>query len=502
MKPTLLCIMDGVAIRNKPEGNAFYHAKTPNLNMLFEKYPKTLLEASGKEVGIPVGQMGNSEVGHMNIGAGRKIKQPLIIINEAINNNSFYNNETLVSAIKHSKTNKSRLHLLGLVSDGGVHSHMYHLFALLRMAKQNKIKKVYIHVITDGRDTERAVILKYLKTLEDKIKEIGVGIIATISGRYYIMDRDNKWDRTELGYNAVVKGNSPFYNNYKELIDDNYKKEIYDEFIKPGILDKKGLIKDNDSVIIFNFRSDRLRQIAMALTNRAEVSFETKKIDNLKLTTIFPISSDVESSYAYEIPEIINDLGEYLAKNGISQLRIAETEKFPHVTYFFDGVKEETFPKETKILVPSPNVATYDLTPKMSALEITKELLKVMKDYEFILLNFANGDMVGLTGNFEAAVKAVETVDEQIGIIFEEVEKLGGLLVVTADHGNCDNMTGKWLKTHTTNPVPFLVCKEGLKLKRGKLGDIAPTILKLMNLEIPKEMTGSVLIEGKENAES
>ncbi len=500
MKPLVLCILDGVGIRNTEHGNAFMQANKPNFDKLWSTYPHSLLEASGEEVGLPNGQMGNSEVGHMNIGAGRIVYQPLQYINEQIKTGDFFSNQEILKIIKHTKNNNSKLHIFGLLSDGGIHSHINHLFALLEMCKQNNVTSLYLHLFLDGRDTLPKSSLGFIEMLENKMNELGIGSIATISGRYYAMDRDNRWDRVKKAYDVIVNGIGPVYATAKDSINDNYGSDITDEFIVPSIIDKNGLVDENDGLITFNFRPDRLREIFYALTNRKFNEFETIKFTNIKLVTMFSVSDDVICTNAFEHQKLDNTLGEYLASKGLSQLRIAETEKYAHVTYFFDGGVEKDLEKCDRILIPSPKVATYDLQPEMSAREITSNLLdKITKDlYDVIIVNFANGDMVGHTGNMDAAISAVEVLDECLGKIATLVKEKNGILIVTADHGNCDYMlddNDNIITSHSTSLVPFIVTDNKLVLKNGKLGDIAPTILKLLGIDIPYDMTGNILIK-------
>lgn len=494
---TLLCILDGVGIRDEAKGNAVKLAKMPNLHYLLDNYPHSLLDASGKPVGLPDGQMGNSEVGHMNIGAGRIVYQSLELINSKIEDKTFFKNDNILSIMKHASDNNSSLHLLGLLSDGGIHSSIEHLFALLEMAKQNNIKKLYVHPFLDGRDTLPNVALKFLDLLNNKIKELGIGSIASVSGRYYSMDRDNRFDRVEKSYTMLTQGIGEEYTNYKEAIENNYNREIEDEFIVPAIIDKEGIIKDNDSIIVFNYRPDRIRELPSALTNDNFNGFNKINLKNIKLLTMMPVSEEVIGTHAFKLEDLKNTLGEYINDLGYKQLRIAETEKYAHVTYFFDGGIEKDLNNCKRILIKSPDVPTYDLKPEMSAYEITDILLKEIEDYDFIILNFANGDMVGHTGNLEATVKALESVDECLGKIISKIKEINGNLLVTADHGNSDYMIdeeNRIVTSHSTSKVPFIVMKDSIKLKDGKLGDIAPTILYLNNIEIPEEMTGSVLI--------
>lgn len=500
MKPIVLCILDGVGMRKETHGNAFLKAHTPNFDALWNNYPHSLLEASGKLVGLPAGQMGNSEVGHMNIGAGRIVYQPLELINKHIEEKTIYQNQVLLDVINHVQENHSTLHLFGLLSDGGIHSHISHLMGLLDMIKDNKIEKLWIHVFTDGRDTLPDVAYTYIEQLEKKLKEIGLGSIATISGRYYAMDRDNRWDRVKQAYQAMVEGIGEVYGTAKEAVEANYQKEIYDEFIVPAIINKEGMIKENDGLIVFNYRPDRLRELFSAFTNPNFKGFDRPMIPNLKLATMMPVSDEVISKHAFELETLENTFGEYISNLGMKQLRIAETEKYAHVTYFFDGGIEKDLNGCNRILIPSPKVATYDLKPEMSAREITDTLIEELKEkqYDVVILNYANGDMVGHTGDFDATVKAVETLDECLGRLKETLETLHGTLVVTADHGNCDTMLdeqNRVVTSHSTALVPFIVVKHGISLENGKLGDIAPTLLTLLNVEIPKEMTGKNLIK-------
>lgn len=495
----LLCILDGMGMREETHGNAFKQAKTPNFDYLWNHYPHSLLEASGELVGLPHGQMGNSEVGHMNIGAGRIMYQPLQLIHKQIKEKLILHNKPLLETMNHVKENGSTLHLLGLVSDGGIHSHIDHLFGLLDMIKTNGIEKVYIHVFTDGRDTLPNIAMTYIEQLEQKLKQLKIGSIATISGRYYAMDRDNRWERIKKAYDAIINGVGEHYNTTKEVILENYKRNITDEFIIPSIIDSKGLIKENDGIIVFNFRPDRLRELFSAITNPKFEEFETKKIKNLKMTTMMPVSEEVISTPAYQLEHLTNTFGEYISKLGLTQLRIAETEKYPHVTYFFDGGKQEELPGCKQILIASPAVATYDLKPEMSAVEITDRLIQELDQnhYDVIILNYANGDMVGHTGDFSATIKAVETVDECLGRLYNKINERNGIFVITADHGNADTMLDEQdhiITSHSTAPVPLIINQEGI-LKNGKLGDIAPTLLNLLNYTIPVEMSGENLFQ-------
>lgn len=497
-KPIVLAILDGYGLREEEHGNAVKLANNPVFNNLWNTYPHTQLTASGQLVGLPKGQMGNSEVGHMNIGAGRIVYQPLELINKSIEDKEFFQNEEIKNVMRHVKENDSKLHLMGLVSDGGVHSHINHLLALLDMCKQEQVTNVYVHVFTDGRDVPPKSAYTYIKQIEDKLNEIGFGKIASISGRYYAMDRDNNYDRLKKAYDVIVNNKGEVLPSTKEYVEDSYKKDITDEFFIPAKFTENGNLEENDGVIAFNFRKDRLRELFTAITNPDEVDMEAIHFHNVKTVTMMPVVHSVKAPHAFNDPKLTNILGEYIEKQNLSQLRIAETEKYAHVTFFFDGGKEVDYKNEKKILVPSPKVATYDLQPEMSADEVTEKLLSELPNTDLVILNFANGDMVGHTGVLEAAIKAVETVDKDLKKIYDKVMELGGILIVTADHGNCEEMlddNNNIVTSHTTNPVPFIITEPGLKLHTGKLGDIAPTILDLMNIEKPAEMTGESLIE-------
>ena len=502
MKPLVLCILDGCGIREEKDGNAFANAYTPTLDMLFEKYPNSILEASGPSVGLPEGQMGTSEVGHMNLGSGRVALQPLEAITSSISDESILENEKILDVLNHVKQNNSNLHFFGLLSDGGVHSHINHLFGLLDMCKKNEIENVYLDICLDGRDTYEKSALTYLEQLDAKIKELGIGKINIISGRYYAMDRDNNFDRLKLAYDALIYGEGPVYNSYQELIDENYNKGVYDEFVIPGIINKMPL-QDNDGIITFNFRKDRIREMFTLLSNPTayesdanEKGLEVKHFNNLKVLTMYPVTETVLAPRAFEDLDLKNILVDYLHDKGLSQLRIAETEKYPHVTFFFDGGKEVEYPDMKKILIPSPKVATYDLKPEMSVYEVTESFLQEVNNFDVTIMNLANGDMVGHTGVYEAAKKAVEDMDICLTKIYQKVQELDGVMIIIADHGNCDMMWDedkKPVTSHTTNPVPCIITKEGIELKNGKLADIAPTMLKLLDLEQPVEMTGEAL---------
>ena len=498
-KPIVLCILDGCGVREESYGNAFKNANKPNFDYLFNNYPHAFLEASGNLVGLPKGQMGNSEVGHMNIGAGRIVYQPLELINKSINDESFYKNKNILDVIHYTQDNNSKLHIMGLISDGGIHSHINHLLSLIDMCKKEGINNIYFHLFTDGRDTDIHSGKKFVNDLENKIKEINLGTITTISGRYYAMDRDNNFDRLKLAYDDIVSGIGEKYSTANELFDDQYNKGITDEFIKPSVL-FDGKLTDNDGIIVFNYRPDRLREMFTAITNPSNIDMDTVDLKNIKLVSMMPITDTVNGKSAFDIQKLNNTLGKYVDNLGLNQLRIAETEKYAHVTYFFDGGVELDLKNSKRILVNSPKVATYDLKPEMSAIEITDKLIdELNRDYlDLVVLNYANGDMVGHTGNYDATLKAVEFLDKCIGRLYTKIKEINGTLIITADHGNCDimiNEDGTPCTTHTTNKVPFIVTKKGLNLKNGKLADISPTILSLLNIPIPIEMDGESLIK-------
>ena len=506
-KPLVLCILDGCGVREETDGNAFKNANTPTLDMLMEKYPHSILQASGKAVGLPVGQMGTSEVGHMNIGSGRVAIQPLENISASIESKEFFNKKELLDVLEHVKTNNSALHIFGLLSDGGVHSHINHALALLELCKNNQVENVYFDICLDGRDTYEKSALTYLDQLSNKIKELGIGKINTISGRYYGMDRDNNYDRVKLAYDAIVYNEGPKYNSYQELVETNYQNGKFDEFVIPGII--SGIpLQDNDAIVTFNFRKDRLREMFTLLSNPTayekeanEKNLTVKHFNNLKVLTMYPVTETVTCPHVFNDLDLKNILVDYLHEKGYSQLRIAETEKYPHVTFFFDGGKEVEYPDMKKILIPSPKVATYDLKPEMSVYEVTDNFLKEVANFDVTIMNLANGDMVGHTGVYEAAVQAVEDMDKCLSKIYQKVvEELKGILIIIADHGNCDMMWDENhnpVTSHTTNPVPCIITKENIEIRDGILADVAPTMLELMNIDIPQEMTGQSLIKGE-----
>ncbi|MGI6280080.1 MAG: 2,3-bisphosphoglycerate-independent phosphoglycerate mutase [Acutalibacteraceae bacterium] len=507
-KPIVLTIMDGFGINNETKGNAIKAAATPNLDKIFSKCPATKIGASGMDVGLPDGQMGNSEVGHTNIGAGRIVYQELTRITKSIADGDFFCNPAFLSAVDNCKKNDSALHLMGLLSDGGVHSHIDHLYALVELAKRNGLKRVFIHALLDGRDVPPTSAADYIDQLNEKLKEIGCGQIATVMGRYYGMDRDNRWERVGKAYAALVygegiKATDPAAAVRKSYtIKDEEGKFITDEFVLPTVIEGTERIKTNDSVIFFNFRPDRAREITRTFVDDDFTGFERRtgrqKVFFVCMTQYDAAMPNVTVAFAPQILD--NTLGEYLAKLGMTQLRIAETEKYAHVTFFFNGGREVMFEGEDRILVNSPKVPTYDLKPEMSAYEVCDKVCEAIESgkYDVVVLNFANCDMVGHTGIFGAAVKAVEAVDTCVGRVMESTLKMGGVMLLTADHGNADRMIdtdGSPFTAHTTNPVPFAVIGKECKLREGgRLCDISPTIIKLLSLEQPKEMTGQSLI--------
>ena len=500
-KPLILIILDGFGIREEKLGNAIYYANTPNIDKIFSENPYITLKSSGEDVGLPEGQMGNSEVGHLNIGAGRIVYQDLTRINKSIKEGSFYKNEEILSVIKKVNQKNSSLHIMGLLSDGGVHSHIKHLFAILKMVKENNVKKVYIHVWLDGRDTPPNSGINYIKMCENKIKEYEIGKIATISGRYYAMDRDNRWERIKKSYEAIANAKGEKFEDPKQTILDSYKNEVTDEFFVPKVNTSYEGIKENDGIICFNFRPDRAREITRCFIEKDFSEFEVSKIkisSYLCMTTYNKEFKDV--SIIFKPQKLNQTLGEYISNKGLKQLRIAETEKYAHVTFFFNGGIEKPYPREDRILIPSPKVSTYDLKPEMSANEITKEVIKNIESekYDIIILNYANCDMVGHTGNFDAAVKAVETVDKCLKQVVDSILTKNGVALITADHGNAEKMInkeGKKFTSHTTNNVPLCIVNYPCNLKKdGKISDIAPTILKILDLSVPKEISGKNLI--------
>ena len=513
MKTTVLMILDGFGINERTEGNAVKLAKTPIIDSLIEKYPYVKGYASGLDVGLPEGQMGNSEVGHLNIGAGRIVYQELTRITKSIEDGDFFNNEELLKAVENCKKNNSSLHIFGLLSDGGVHSHNTHLYGVLKLAKDNGLEKVFVHAFTDGRDTPPESGRKYVSELEEKMRQLGVGKIASVSGRYYAMDRDNRWERVEKAYDVITLGEGNTALSADECMAKSYENGVTDEFIVPcAVVDEEGrktaTVNDNDSVIFFNFRPDRARQITRAFCDNEFSGFERKKTPKDIVFVCFTEYDKTISNklVAFKQQTLVNTLGEYISSLGKKQLRIAETEKYAHVTFFFNGGVEKPNEGEDRILIPSPKVATYDLQPEMSAYEVTEKLVESINSqkYDLIIINYANSDMVGHTGILEAAEKAVEAVDKCVGKVYEAVLNTGSVMFICADHGNSDQMidyeTGTPFTAHTTNPVPFILVNytDGIKLRQGgKLADIAPTLLEIMNIPVPKEMTGKSLLEGE-----
>ena len=502
-KFTALMILDGFGFRKDSEGNAVRLAGTPNIEALMKEYPNTLIGASGLSVGLPDGQMGNSEVGHLNIGAGRIVYQELTRITKAIEDGDFFENPELIEAMDAVKSGGS-LHLMGLLSDGGVHSHNTHLYALVEMAKKRGVKNIYIHCFMDGRDVPPDSGRDYIAELEKKLKEIGAGKIATVSGRYYAMDRDNRWERVKKAYDAIAKAEGNHFDSAEEAMAASYKEGVLDEFVVPCVIGEGNPIANGDSVIFFNFRPDRARQITRALTQADFDGFDREQLDIrfVCMTQYDKTFSNVQ--VAYKPQTLKNTLGEYLAKKGLKQFRIAETEKYAHVTFFFNGGVEKPNEGEDRVLIPSPKVATYDLQPEMSAYEVCEKACELIRShkYDVMILNFANPDMVGHTGVLEAAEKAVKTVDECVGKVVHAIKEVGGQVMITADHGNAELMidpdTGGAFTAHTTNPVPFILVADDYKDAKlrqdGILADLAPTMLDLLNLEKPDEMTGSSMI--------
>ena len=507
-KPTVLLILDGYGERKEKDGNAIALANTPVMDKLKKEFPYVEGQASGLFVGLPDGQMGNSEVGHMNMGAGRIVYQELTRITKAIEDGDFFENKALKEAVEHCKKENSALHFMGLVSSGGVHSHIGHIYGLLELAKRAGLKKVYLHAFLDGRDTPPDSGKSFLMDVEKKMQELGVGEIATISGRYYAMDRDKNYDRVEKAYRAMVDGTGEKASSVEEAIDASYAKKVYDEFVLPTVIEKDGAVhtvSDGDAMIFFNFRPDRAREICHAFCDDEFNFFNRgprKKVFFVCFTDYDPTIPN--KRVAFEKEEIHNTLGEVVSNLGKNQLRIAETEKYAHVTFFFNGGKEEPYKNEDRILVPSPKeVPTYDLKPEMSCYTVTEKLTEAIRSgkYDLVVANFANPDMVGHTGVLSAAIKAIEVVDECMGKVVDAVESMHGNLFILADHGNADIMidekTGEPYTAHTTNPVPFiLVSEEKHKLREGGcLADVAPTLLELMGIPQPKEMTGKSLLE-------
>lgn len=504
-RPVVLIIMDGIGIGKKYSGNAYELAKKPHLDNYFKTYPNIQIEASGEAVGLPEGQMGNSEVGHMNIGAGRIVYQSLTRLNKAAREGDFAKNKAYQHAFRNAIENDSKLHLFGLLSNGGVHSHINHIKVMLKTAKEAGVKTCYLHAFLDGRDVGPTTGAGFIREIEAYMADINYGKVATVSGRYYAMDRDKNWDRIQKAYDAMSFGKAAFHPNAAEGVEASYKEGVTDEFVIPFVVDKDGMIKDNDSIIFMNFRPDRAIQISTAYSNP---DFLKGKLNteggpkNMTYVCTMKYADSVIGDIAYGLNDLTNMFGDYVAEMGLHQLRIAETEKYAHVTFFFDGGVDKEIKNAKRVLIHSPKVATYDLQPEMSAYLITDALMKELDSdvHDVIILNFANGDMVGHTGVIPAAIKAVETVDECVSKVVDKVLGMGGICLITADHGNCEKMLtddNMPFTAHTTDPVPFIVTDKNVKLRTngGNLGDIAPTMLKLLGLEQPKEMTGESLIE-------
>lgn len=513
VSPVVLVILDGWGYREATEGNAIAAAKTPIMESLWETYPKTLIRTSGKDVGLPEGQMGNSEVGHLNIGAGRIVPQELVRISDAVDDGSILHNPALVQVCQKIRNSGSKLHLIGLTSEGGVHSHLKHLIGLLDLAKFHSVENVCIHAITDGRDTSPTEGVEAISKLQEHIEKIGIGRIVTVSGRYYAMDRDRRWDRVQKAYNVITRNENIDKRSALELLKDSYAQDVTDEFILPTRI-APGAIEPGDGVIFFNFRPDRARQLSYAFVNPNFNGFEREQIQPIHFVTFTQYDPDLPVSVAFEPLNLTNILGDVIARNGLRQFRTAETEKYPHVTYFFNGGEEEPFEGEDREMVSSPMVATYDRAPAMSAEAVTDGVCKALEKgiYAFVVINYANPDMVGHTGNIEAAIEAIETTDHCLGRLLECANKMGGTVLITADHGNAECMRdeeGNPWTAHTTNPVPFILVEgEGRKIPghggdvilrdNGRLADIAPTILEILKLPQPPEMTGTSMIQPAE----
>ncbi|OPX75577.1 MAG: phosphoglyceromutase [Methanosaeta sp. PtaB.Bin018] len=501
MRPLAIIIMDGFGISSQENSNAVAGARKPNLDRFWKNYATTTLGASGLAVGLPRGQMGNSEVGHLNLGGGRVVYQDYTRISMEVETGAIFRNPVLQEAMEAARD--SKLHLIGLLSDGGVHSHISHLFALLEIAKKMGLHRVYVHAILDGRDVPPKSASTYLRELEEKFQHIGVGKVATVSGRYYIMDRDKRWERVERAYRCLTEGIGHKAETAKRAVADGYERGESDEFLEPTLIDAGGLVEDNDSIIFFNFRPDRAREISRAFVDKDFVQFPTRPI-RVRYTCMTQYDATLKAPVAYPAQNLDDTLGQVISSAGLRQLRIAETEKYAHVTYFFNGGKEQPNPGEDRVLIPSPKVATYDLKPEMSAYEVKDEVLRRIDSakYDLIILNFANPDMVGHTGIYDAAVKAVETVDACVGSVVDKILDAGGAVLLTADHGNAEKMvdeaTGQPHTAHTTNPVPFtLIINDGVEHRLrndGILADVAPTALQLLKIKQPEAMTGRSLM--------
>lgn len=507
--PLALIILDGWGVSEKQKGNAVHLARTPNIQKLLNEYPNTLLVASGEAVGLPDEQMGNSEVGHLNIGAGRVVYQDITRINKAIKTGEFFSNPILVEAMKNAQKEGASLHLFGLLSDGGVHSHLNHLYALLEMAKDHRLSRVFIHTFLDGRDVPPASAREYIEAAEEKCRKLGTGVIATVMGRYYAMDRDRRWERVEKAFRAIVYGEGEKASSALEAVERSYKNGVTDEFVIPTVIvdgegRPLGTVKPGDVIIFYNFRADRAREITRSFTDREFDGFRRERYPDVLFVCMTQYDVTIDAPVAFPPQSLKNTLGEVLAARGLKQLRIAETEKYAHVTFFFNGGVEKPQPGEDRILIPSPKVTTYDLKPEMSAYEVTDKVVdEIQKNkYDVIILNYANPDMVGHTGVLDAAIRAIEVVDECLGRVVSAVHKQKGVVIVTADHGNAEQMIEEESEephtAHTTNKVPFILAGErfkGCHLKEGgALEDIAPTMLEILGIPKPAEMTGQSLL--------
>ncbi|MCS1352190.1 2,3-bisphosphoglycerate-independent phosphoglycerate mutase [Mechercharimyces sp. CAU 1602] len=511
-KPVALIILDGFALREERHGNAVMQAHKPNFDRLWEQYPHTQLQASGEAVGLPPGQMGNSEVGHLNIGAGRIVYQDFTRISKAIESGDFFTNQVLLAAMEQAKNKGTQLHLMGLLSDGGVHSHIDHLYALLELAKQVGLKDVYIHAFMDGRDVSPTSGVDYLEQLEAKIEEIGVGRLASLHGRYFAMDRDQRWERVQQSYRVLVEGEGEKTSDPIATLQRAYEQEVYDEFLPPTVvIDEEGkeraTICDNDTVIFYNFRPDRAIQLSQSLTSSSFMGFEQSKRHphELSYVCLTHYSDSIQAEIAFDSVDLEDTFGEVVSRAGLTQLRIAETEKYPHVTFFYNGGREEPFIGEERKLIPSPKVATYDLQPEMSAYELTAQLVTEIEQehYDVVILNFANPDMVGHSGKLNATIQAVEAVDDCLGQVVRVIEEKGGVAMIIADHGNADMVLDEQerpVTSHTTFPVPCIVTDESIHLRDGGiLADVAPTLLQLLQLDKPAAMTGKSVIDTPTN---
>ncbi|MBF7081679.1 2,3-bisphosphoglycerate-independent phosphoglycerate mutase [Desulfallas sp. Bu1-1] len=508
-RPLVLVILDGWGLSEKEEGNAIAMARTPNMDGLWARYPHTVLGTSGEDVGLPEGQMGNSEVGHLNMGAGRVVYQELTRISRAIKERTFFDNPVLLEAVEKARENRSALHLMGLLSDGGVHSHINHLYALLDLARDQGLTRVFVHAFLDGRDVPPANAKEYIVPLEERMEKMECGRIATVMGRYYAMDRDRRWERTREAYLAMVRGEGIRVPSALAAVEQAYGREETDEFVKPSVVvdgrgNPVGKVSGGDVMIFFNFRPDRARQITRAFVDEQFDGFERPE-DHPRVHFVCMTQYDktIQAPVAFRPQVLVNTLGEVLSYRNLRQLRLAETEKYAHVTFFFNGGVEQPNRGEDRVLIPSPKVATYDLQPEMSANEVTDALINKLRErvYDVVIMNYANPDMVGHTGDFRAAVKAVETVDRCVGRVVGAVREAGGIAIITADHGNAETMrdeAGEPHTAHTTDPVPFILVSDrhlGVKLHPGTLQDVAPTMLDLLGIEKPPEMTGRSLIE-------